>query len=143
MDSPLTLALTVSGIGLLTLFAALAFLYVLMYAMTAFIKDRPSVKQEEPVPAVEADESASPAARRAAVIAVALARAELEQSPAGPLPAEVGGSPWGQYHRRRLLDLNLRTRVTVRYPCEGFEEARSEHNSNLRKGEQLRTRTGR
>ena len=110
MDSPLTLALTVSGIGLLVLFAALAFLYVLMYAMTALIKDRPSAKQEEPAPTVET-ESATPAARRAAVIAVALARAELESSPAGPLSAEVGGSPWGQYHRRRLLDLNLRTRT--------------------------------
>ena len=110
MDSPLTLALTISGIGLLVLFAALAFLYVLMYAMTALIKDRPNVKQEEPAPTVETDESASPAARRAAVIAVALARAELEQSPAGP-PPETGGSPWGQYHRRRLLDLNLRTRT--------------------------------
>ena len=143
MDSPLTLALTISGIGLLVLFAALAFLYVLMYAMTALIKDRPDVKWEEPAPTVETDESAPPAARRAAVIAVALARAELEQSPAGPLSAEVGGSPWGQYHRRRLLDLNLRTRVTVRQPCEGFKETRSERNSNLRKGEQLRTRTGR
>lgn len=111
MDSPLTLALTVSGIGLLVLFAALAFLYGLMYAMTALIKDRPDVKREEPAPTVETDESAAPTARRAAVIAVALARAELESNPAGPLPAEVGSSPWGQYHRRRLLDLNLRTRT--------------------------------
>ena len=110
MDNPLTLALTVSGMGLLILFAALAVLYGLMYAMTAFIKDRPVAKQEEPAPTVETDESASPAARRAAVIAVALARAELEQSPASALP-ETSGSPWGQYHRRRLLDLNLRTRT--------------------------------
>ncbi len=110
MNSPLTLALTVSGIGLLILFAALVVLYGLMYAMTALIKDRPSVEQEEPAPAVETDESASAAARRAAVIAVALARAELEQSPAGAQP-ETGSSPWGQYHRRRLLDLNLHTRT--------------------------------
>jgi len=110
MDNPLTLALTVSGIGLLILFAALAILYGLMYAMTALIKDRPNVEPEEPAPTVEADESASPAARRAAVIAIALARAELEQSPAGALP-ETGSNPWGQYHRRRLLDLNLRTRT--------------------------------
>ncbi len=109
MDHPLTLALTVSGIGLLILFAALAVLYGLMYAMTALIKDRPSVEQEEPAPATET-ESVSPATRRAAVIAIALARAELEQSPAGAQP-ETGSSPWGQYHRRRLLDLNLRTRT--------------------------------
>jgi Na+-transporting methylmalonyl-CoA/oxaloacetate decarboxylase gamma subunit len=111
VNSPLTLALAVSGIGLLALFAALAFLYGLMYAMTALIKDRPSAKQEESALAVETDESAAPAARRAAVIAVALARAELESSPASPLPAEAGSSSWGQYHRRRLLDLNLRTRT--------------------------------
>jgi len=111
MDSPLTLALTISGIGLLVLFAALAFLYVLMYAMTALIKDRPSVKQEESAPTVEPDERTARATRRAAVIAVALARAELESSPASPLPAEAGSSSWGQYHRRRLLDLNLRTRT--------------------------------
>ena len=111
MDSPLTLALTVSGIGLLVLFAALAFLYVLMYAMTALIKDRPSAKREEPAPTVETDESVASVARRAAVIAVALARAELESRPLGPSPAEAGSRPWGQYHRRRLLSLNRRTRT--------------------------------
>ena len=111
MDSPLTLALTISGIGLLVLFAALAFLYVLMYAMTALIKDRPGVKQEESAPTVEPDERTARATRRAAVIAVALARAELESRPLGPSPAETSSRPWGQYHRRRLLSLNRRTRT--------------------------------
>ena len=111
MDGPLTLALAVSGIGLLILFAALAFLYCLIYAMTALIKDRPGAKREEPAPTVETDERTARAARRAAVIAVALAQAELESKPVGLLPAEAGNSPWGQYHRRRLLNLNLRTRT--------------------------------
>ncbi len=111
MDSPLTIALAVSGIGLLMLFAALAFLYGLIYVMTALIKDRPSAKREEPAPTVETDERTARAARRAAVIAVALAQAELDSRPVGPLPAGAGSSLWGQYHRRRLLDLNRRTRA--------------------------------
>jgi Na+-transporting methylmalonyl-CoA/oxaloacetate decarboxylase gamma subunit len=111
MDNPLTIALAVSGVGLLILFAALAFLYVLIYAMTALIKDRPDTKQEEPVLTVETDGRTARFARRAAVIGVALARAKLESRPIGPLPAEAGSRPWGQYHRRRLLSLNRRTRT--------------------------------
>ena len=111
MDSTLTIALAVSGVGLLILFAALAFLYGLMYAMTALIKDRPGGQREKPVPTVETDAGTAHAARRAAVIAVALARAELESRLAGPSSAEIGSRPWGQYHRRRLLNLNRRTRT--------------------------------
>ncbi len=111
MDSLLTVTLAVSGIGLLILFAALAFLYGLMYAMTALIKDQPGTRRKEPVRIVEADERLAHAARCAALIAVALARAELESRPVGPLSAEASSSPWGQYHRRRLLNLNRRTRT--------------------------------
>ena len=111
MDSTLTIALAVSGVGLLILFAALAFLYGLMYAMTAFIKDRPGAQREEPVLTVKTDEGTAHAARRAAVIGVALARAELESRLASPSPAETNSRPWGQYHRRRLLNLNRRTRT--------------------------------
>lgn len=111
MENPLTTALVVSGIGLLLLFAALAFLYGVIYAMTALIKDRPKVEQEEPAPAAVADGSAAHTKRRIAVVAVALARAELESSPANPLETEAGIGPWGQYHRYRLLGLNLRGRT--------------------------------
>ncbi|HSD85223.1 MAG TPA: hypothetical protein VLG46_15275, partial [Anaerolineae bacterium] len=105
MDSLLTLSLAISGIGLLILFAALAFLYGLMYAMTALIKDRPSAQWEEPVPIVRTDERTARYARRAALIAVALARAELESRSVSSLPAEADSRAWGQYHRRRLLSL--------------------------------------
>jgi Na+-transporting methylmalonyl-CoA/oxaloacetate decarboxylase gamma subunit len=111
MESLLTLALAISGIGLLILFAALAFLYGLIYAMTALIKDRPGAKRGEPAPTVETDERTTRATQRAAVIAVALARAELELRSVVSLPAETDSSSWGQYHRRRLLDLNRRTRT--------------------------------
>jgi Na+-transporting methylmalonyl-CoA/oxaloacetate decarboxylase gamma subunit len=111
MDNLLAIALAVSGVGLLILFAALAFLYGLIYAMTALIKDPPGAQQEESVPIVETDERMARGARRAAVIGVALARAELESRPIGPLPAETSSRPWGQYHRRRLLNFNRRTRT--------------------------------
>ncbi len=111
MESVLNIALAVSGIGLLLLFAALAFLYGLIYAMTALIKDRPGAQREDPMPIVETDDGTARAARRAAVIAVALARAELESKPVGPVLAEAGSSPWGQYHHHRLLNLNRRTRT--------------------------------
>ena len=111
MDNPLTTALVVSGIGLLLLFAALAFLYGLIYAMTAFIKDRPDVEEEGSAPAAGADRGAARAKRRAAVVAVALARAQLQSSPAGSPEAEIGIGPWGQYHRHRQLGLTLCVRA--------------------------------
>jgi len=40
MENPLVISLIVSGIGMLMLFLALAFLYVLMYLMTTFLNDR-------------------------------------------------------------------------------------------------------
>src|SRR5512143_3655498 len=111
MESLLSFALAISGIGLLLLFAALAFLYGLIYALTTLIKDRPAAQREEPMPIVEADEEMARSARQAAVIAVALARAELESRPVGSPPAEAGSSPWRQYHHQRLLNLNRRART--------------------------------
>jgi len=111
MDNPLTTALVVSGIGLLLLFAALAFLYGLIYAMTAIIKDRPDVEEEGSALTAGADRGAARAKRRAAVVAVALARAQLQSSPAGSPEAEIGIGPWGQYHRHRQLGLTLRVRA--------------------------------
>jgi Na+-transporting methylmalonyl-CoA/oxaloacetate decarboxylase gamma subunit len=112
MDDPLTIALAVSVIGLLLLFAALAFLCGLMYALTALIEDRPTAQQKEPVRIVETAERTARYAHRAAVIAVALARAEVESRPIGPLSAEADSRAWGQFHRRRLLSLNRRTRTS-------------------------------
>ena len=111
MDNPLTTALVVSGIGLLLLFAALAFLYGLIYAMTAFIKDRPEVEVEGPPPAAGVDRGAAGVKSRVAVVAVARARAESESGPANSPEAEIGIGPWGQYHRHRQLGRTLRVRA--------------------------------
>ena len=111
MENPLAIALTVSGVGLLILFGALAFLCGLMYVMTTILRDRPDVKEKLPVPIVEADGKSAHVMQKVAVVAVALARAELESSLARPPEAEVGLSPWGQYHRHRLLSVNPRARI--------------------------------
>src|SRR5512136_185977 len=93
MNSDLTIALVVSGVGLLLLVAALAILYGLIYAMTTFIKNQPS-----------------DAKARVAVLAVALARAELESSPVNPPEAGASPSPWEQYYRQRRLSRTPRAR---------------------------------
>jgi Na+-transporting methylmalonyl-CoA/oxaloacetate decarboxylase gamma subunit len=137
MDDPLVVSLVVSGIGMLTLFLALAILCGLMYLMTRitnirFIKDRPEAVAGEQGSrgageqgSRGAEEQRSKDARerramqrRAAVIAVALARAEadrkrpLDLSPIGAPGAgeAVGVSAWRALHHQRQLTLNLPTR---------------------------------
>jgi len=113
MDNPIVVSLVVSGIGMLMLFLALVFLYGLMYLMTTFIKDRPGVEEkgsmgEGGCGSVGVEERKA-MRRRAAVIAVALARAEPELRSAGLPEIETSPSPWQQYHRHRLLNMNKRT----------------------------------
>ena len=106
MDDPLGTSLIVTGIGMLVLFLALAFLTGLMYLMTALIKDRTSVTDpmaEEPRDVKPTQE----AALRAAMIAVALARAERELSSVdGP---DKAASAWRTLHHQRQLTRNIRT----------------------------------
>ncbi len=106
MDDPLTTALGVTGIGMLVLFLALAILYALMYALTELTKDRP----EE-----GADEHGNGGAdkqrvmrRRAALIAVAIARAEHDLNTAGfqegqETTVRERVSPWRAHHHQRQL----------------------------------------
>jgi len=121
MDNPIVISLVVSGIGMLMLFLALAFLYGLMYLMTTLIKDRPGVEEkgsmgEDVCGSVGADEQRA-MRWRAAVIGVALARAEQERVVPPSVPP-IGGeergrgvvSPWRALHHQRQLTLNLPTR---------------------------------
>jgi Na+-transporting methylmalonyl-CoA/oxaloacetate decarboxylase gamma subunit len=101
MNDPLIVSLVVTGIGMLALFVALTLLYGLMYLMTAVLKDRPEGKEEEEVERGVDEERAR--RRRAAVIGVALARAEREMS-APPVPEEEEAvSPWRALHHHRQL----------------------------------------
>ena len=105
MDNPITISLVVSGVGMLILFLALAFLYGLIMLMTALIKDQP-INQPTSQQTNKPTNQPTNHLRQAAVIAVALARAELDSV---SLPeAEVVPSPWQQYHHDRLLNLPTR-----------------------------------
>lgn len=115
-NSPLVTSLIVSGIGMLFLFLALALLCGLMYLMTAFIKDRP-----KPAPPTLGEEEYATSKgaqewglrqRRAAVIAVALARAEQALSAPTVPPVEEAATAWQMFHRQRQLTMRLRTRRT-------------------------------
>ena len=116
MDNSVTISLVVSGVGMLMLFLALALLYGLTYLMTALIKDRPGAGGRKQEAGGERQEAGS-RKRRAAVIAVALARAEQERVIPPSVPPiggeERGGgmvSAWRAFHQQRQLTLNLRMR---------------------------------
>ena len=117
MQDPLATSLVVTGVGMLALFVALALLCGLMYLMTAFIKDPPvaTLALDEETP------SAQEGALRAAVIAVALARAEqellvvssVERQIASAPPLDETSSAWRALHHQRQLLRTLRTRKTL------------------------------
>ena len=103
MDDPLLTALHVSAVGMAALFAALLFLYGLMYLMTALIRQR--------TPAPPAPAQSPPgddAAALAAAIAVALARASSESAPPSSAATDDAPSPWRTFHHYRQLGLKRR-----------------------------------
>jgi Na+-transporting methylmalonyl-CoA/oxaloacetate decarboxylase gamma subunit len=125
MDSPLAISLFVTGVGMLTLFLALALLYGLMYLMTALIRERleeQGSRGAEGQGSGGAEGQGSGGAeeqramkRRVAVVAVALARAERERSAAGAPEGETAASPWRvsawrALHHQRQLTRGMRTR---------------------------------
>ena len=119
METSLVVSLAVTGIGMLVLFLALALLYGMMVGMTALIRERPKAGDGERgsmgVGKKEAVEKDSAMRRRAAAIAVALARAECELRASGPPGAEVSvgpraPSPWWALHHGRQLAPHLPVR---------------------------------
>ena len=122
MDDPLLISLVVTGIGMLILFLALVLLYGLMSLMTTLLKERPETEVQENATAgegrVDGDTDAweqSLMRRQAAVVAVALARAEAELSLSGaPGVQETADprrvSPWRALHHQRQLVRALRPR---------------------------------
>jgi Na+-transporting methylmalonyl-CoA/oxaloacetate decarboxylase gamma subunit len=108
MQDPLTISLFISGVGMLMLFVALGFLYGLMYLLTEYIKDRPE-PQADDQPAMAERPVSESGRRTAAVIAVALARAEQAQRSLDALePSRAGGpaSLWWMSHHQRQLTQN-------------------------------------
>jgi Na+-transporting methylmalonyl-CoA/oxaloacetate decarboxylase gamma subunit len=111
LENLFVVSLIVSGLGMLLLFIALAILYGFMYLMTTVLRDPTAV----PVHAGREEPRASggqESAYRAAVIAVALARARQELSAVGvPATGEstgadaqrLGVSAWWALHHERQL----------------------------------------
>ncbi|MCP4538548.1 MAG: hypothetical protein GY832_15550 [Chloroflexi bacterium] len=104
MDNPIIISLVVSGIGMLMLFLALTLLYALMYLMT-WITNIALRPKSQPDAEEQRMDSLK---RRAAAIAVALARTELESGPIISPQTKIVSSAWQQYHRHRLLNLHRR-----------------------------------
>jgi Na+-transporting methylmalonyl-CoA/oxaloacetate decarboxylase gamma subunit len=132
MENPLTISLAVTGIGMLMLFLALALLYGLMVLMTRMtatrgrIIERPKARSGEQGDRGAREQGSMGAEgrrvmrRRAAVIGVALARAEQRSSAVGaPGAGEATSSwhasswrisPWRALHHQRQLTPSLPTR---------------------------------
>jgi Na+-transporting methylmalonyl-CoA/oxaloacetate decarboxylase gamma subunit len=124
MENPLTISLVVTGVGMLMLFLALSLLYGLMVLMTrvtdvrALFERRPEAGGQGSKGAEEQGskkQEARDRRRRAAMIGVALARAEGELSTGGaPEAAAVASSrpvsAWRTLHHQRQLTLNPPTR---------------------------------
>jgi Na+-transporting methylmalonyl-CoA/oxaloacetate decarboxylase gamma subunit len=117
MDDQLVTSLVVTGVGMLILFLALAFLYGLLYLMTALIKDQPpapgpsaSEDAHSAVPGRAGEEPRQGEKLRAAVIAIALARAEQELGTTSAPGVEEADSAWRTLHHQRQLTRNLRAR---------------------------------
>jgi sodium pump decarboxylase gamma subunit len=103
----LVTSLVVSGLGMLLLFLALVILYAVMYVMPSVFRDAPGRAEPE-----QPEEAEAPPGEeqmlRAAAIAVAVARAAQETSPAGVAAAGEGTSagsisPWWSFHHDRQL----------------------------------------
>ena len=120
MDNPLVISLVVTGIGMLMLFLALAVLYGLMHVMTritniqASPRERPEAEEQGGVEAGEnggaRPEEEGAMRRKAAVIAVALARAEGELGQVGAPGAGEPTSAWRALYHQRQLARNPRAR---------------------------------
>jgi Na+-transporting methylmalonyl-CoA/oxaloacetate decarboxylase gamma subunit len=109
MDNPIIISLVVSGIGMLMLFLALTLLYGLMYLMTWMTNERPPVTDQSETTEIE-EQSARHRMQHAAVIAVALARAEQDTSPISTTETQETTSAWRAFHHQRQLAHNTPAR---------------------------------
>lgn len=111
-ENPLLASAVVTAIGMAVVFVAMALFYLSMHVLTGLARDRVRpAPAEAPTPPVDMPRSD---ARRAAVIAVALARAEQAerawQPPADSVEFE-SCSPWRDFYRQRQLRPEGRGRI--------------------------------
>ncbi|MGQ9600325.1 MAG: hypothetical protein ACUVWZ_13010 [Anaerolineae bacterium] len=116
MENSLEIALSITAIGMTLLFLALALFYGLVSVLTIVARDR-DVSQASR--AEEGERPEQEAMLRAAVIGVAMARAEVEQESEGIGSSWQEGkstgdqvSSWWMLHHQRQLLLNVHWRGT-------------------------------
>lgn len=117
MENPLVTALVITAIGMSLLFLSLVLFYGIISLLTAVTRDRSRVL---PVGTDVAEERGGVPERRtlqAAAIAIALARAELEQGPGALDGAPAFASSdrdltrwWSLHHQHRLAEKRIRRR---------------------------------
>jgi hypothetical protein len=122
LDNSLLAALIISVVGMTLLFLFLVFFYGLLALLAAVLKDRPSSTTEQAARNEETGDGKGldgqeDAVLRAALVAVALARAEAEEyaSPGVMADSEkaAGDSPvsaWWSLHHQRQITTNPGTR---------------------------------
>ena len=98
--------LLISAVGMTLLFLALLLLTGLMFLLTAVTRER----AEKPAATPSPESGPDVLQARAAVIAVALARAEQESSLAAPTATEESTSAWRALHQQRQLNPSMPAR---------------------------------
>ena len=117
MDSPITVSLVISVIGMTLLFLTLLLFYFLLTLLGLASREQPAI--EEPRATPESGSATFEEGRsQAAVLGVALARVEAQSGPAPGRSAPRGGgrsdprrsSPWWDLHHARRLESSSRPR---------------------------------
>ena len=108
MDDPLVTVLIISAIGMSLLFLSLVLFYGIISLLTAATTDRPSASLESTAGTIAPSEVPTDRALRAAVVAIALARAEAEGQagkPGSVFPASGDRdlAPWWSLHHQHRL----------------------------------------
>lgn len=108
MANPLITSLQVVGIGMVLLFIFLGALAGLVYWMTSVIKEPKQEEAAEAEPPEKADQSS--VKKRVAVIAVALARAQVEMSSYSLPEEEDRFNSWREFYRFHQMSRSVPTR---------------------------------
>jgi Na+-transporting methylmalonyl-CoA/oxaloacetate decarboxylase gamma subunit len=111
MENMLQTSLVIVSVGIVVLLAVLSLLAGIVYLLTLTVKDKPAdvaeVVEIATEPAVEMGQSQKV---RAALIGVALARAEAEMALSAAPEISVETNSWRQFHRSRRLSQSLKPR---------------------------------
>jgi Na+-transporting methylmalonyl-CoA/oxaloacetate decarboxylase gamma subunit len=111
MENILQTSLVIVSVGIVVLLAVLSLLAGIVYLLTLTVKDKPAdvaeVVEIAAEPAVEMGQSQKV---RAALIGVALARAEAEMALSAAPEISGENNSWRQFHRSRRLSQSLKPR---------------------------------